>query len=149
MIRPRQVLFIQGGGEGTHDHWDAKLVGSLRRELGEEAVVLYPEMPSEEDPTAARWLPAIRKQLNALEDGAVVVGHSVGGAILAHALADERPKVKLGAIILIAAPFIGSGGWPGDEFEIPTNLETRLGRGVPVELFHGLDDEEVPPGHAG
>lgn len=28
--RPAQVLFVQGGGEGTHDSWDDKLVASLR-----------------------------------------------------------------------------------------------------------------------
>ena len=30
----RRVLFVQGGGEGTHDEWDHKLVDSLMRELG-------------------------------------------------------------------------------------------------------------------
>lgn len=34
VTRIRQVLFIQGGGAGTHDEWDGKLVESLRRELG-------------------------------------------------------------------------------------------------------------------
>ena len=32
----KQVLFIQGGGEGTHDDWDNKLVESLERELGRD-----------------------------------------------------------------------------------------------------------------
>ncbi len=29
-----QVLFIQGGGAGTHDEWDDKLVANLERNLG-------------------------------------------------------------------------------------------------------------------
>ena len=29
MTRARQILFIQGGGAGTHDDWDNKLVESL------------------------------------------------------------------------------------------------------------------------
>ena len=60
MDRPRQVLFIQGAGEGTHDEWDDKLVDSLRAELGSGFDVRYPRMPAEDDPTAARWVPAIR-----------------------------------------------------------------------------------------
>ncbi len=30
----RTILFIQGGGEGTHDEWDNKLVDTLRMGLG-------------------------------------------------------------------------------------------------------------------
>ena len=29
------VLFVQGGGAGSHDEWDDRLVDSLRRELGD------------------------------------------------------------------------------------------------------------------
>ncbi|MEP7191263.1 MAG: hypothetical protein ABI903_00175 [Actinomycetota bacterium] len=31
MTEDRQILFIQGGGAGTHDEWDNKLVESLCR----------------------------------------------------------------------------------------------------------------------
>ena len=105
-------------------------------------------MPDEDDPSAATWVPAIRQAIAALEDGAVVVGHSVGGTILVHALADEPPDRRLGAIVLLAAPFVGAGGWPADEFELPSDLGARLPAGVPVHVFHGLDDDEVPPAHA-
>ncbi|MEU4336024.1 alpha/beta hydrolase [Micromonospora lupini] len=47
-----------------------------------------------------------------------------------------------------AAPFVGAGGWPGDEFELPHDLGARLPRGVPVRVFHGLGDETAPPSHA-
>jgi hypothetical protein len=33
---PQQILFIQGGGEGVHEHWDDKLVESLERKLGQD-----------------------------------------------------------------------------------------------------------------
>jgi pimeloyl-ACP methyl ester carboxylesterase len=39
-----------------------------------------------------------------LDDGAVVVGHSVGGTILINALAERPPGRKLGAIVLIGVP---------------------------------------------
>ena len=56
--------------------------------------------------------------------------------------------MNLGAVVLIAAPFVGAGGWPGDEFELPSDLGARLPQGVSVHLFHGLDDETAPPAHA-
>jgi predicted alpha/beta hydrolase family esterase len=144
----RQVLFIQGGGEDVHDAWDDKLVDSLRDELGAGFEIDYPRMPAEEDPSTATWVPAIRESIANLEDGAIVVGHSVGGTILVHALTDEPSPQRLGAIVLLAAPFVGDGGWPGDGFEFGADLGARLPRGVPVHVVHGLDDDEVPPAHA-
>lgn len=149
MTPARQVLFIQGGGAGAHDEWDGKLAGSLGRELGEGYEVRYPRMPDEGDPGYARWSTAIRRELADLGDGAVAVGHSVGAAILVSALAGQPPQAGLAAIVLIAAPFVGPGGWPGGEFELAGDLGARLPPGVRVHVFHGLGDETVPPSHAG
>lgn len=148
MAETRQVMFIQGGGAGTYDEWDDKLVDSLRRELGDGYEVRYPRMPDEDDPSLARWSAAIGREMTTLEDGAVVVGHSIGASILIDVLADRPPNPELAAIVLIAAPFVGPGGWPGDEFELPPDLGGRLPQGVPVHLFHGLEDETAPPSHA-
>jgi pimeloyl-ACP methyl ester carboxylesterase len=144
----RQVLFIQGGGAGVHDGWDNQLVGSLRRELGDGYEVRYPRMPDEADPSYARWSAAIWHEMTALNDGAVLVGHSVGGTILVNTLADLALKREFRAIMLLAAPFVGAGGWLSDEFELPQDLGARLPQGVPVHVFHGLQDETAPPSHA-
>ena len=148
MTRTRQILFIQGGGAGVHDEWDGKLAESLRRELGGGHEVRYPRMPNEGDPGYARWSAAIRREMAGLDDGAVVAGHSVGATILVNALAEQPPERGLGAIVLIAAPFVGEGGWPSDEFELTSDLGARLPPGVQVHVFHGLQDETAPPSHA-
>ena len=144
-----QVLFIQGGGAGAHDEWDGTLVESLRQELSSGYEIRYPRMPGEGDPGYARWSAAIRREMADLDDGAVVAGHSAGAAILADALAEQPPDRELAAIVLIAAPFVGEGGWPSDEFELTSDLGARLPPGVRVHVFHGLQDETVPPSHAG
>ena len=148
MTGTRQILFIQGGGAGAHDEWDDKLVDSLSRELGEGYEIRYPRMPEEDDPSHARWSVVIRREMTALDDGAVVVGHSAGGTILINALAERPAERELRAIVLIATPFVGAGGWPGDEFELPHDLGARLPQGVPVHVFHGLQDRTAPPAHA-
>ena len=142
------VLFIQGGGAGTYDDWDDKLVGSLRRELGDGYEVRYPRMPNEDDPSAATWGPAIVRELADLDDGSVVIGHSVGGTILIHSLAEHPPAADLAAVILVAAPFVGDGGWPADEFAVPADLGARLPADTEIHVFHGLADGDVPPTHA-
>ena len=146
---PGQVLFIQGGGAGAHDEWDDKMVECLRRELRGKSEVRYPRMPEEGDPRYARWSTAIRREMAALDDGAAVVGHSVGAAILLHALAEQPPEKGLGAIVLIGAPFVGQGGWLSDEFELTSDLGAKLPPGARVDVFHGLGDETAPPSHAG
>jgi predicted alpha/beta hydrolase family esterase len=114
MAGTRQILFIQGGGAGAHDEWDDKLFDSLRREFGDGYEVRYPRMPDEDDPSYARWSAAIRREMTALDDGAVVAGHSVGGTILINVLAERPPEPELSAIVLIAAPFVGVGSRHSD-----------------------------------
>jgi len=143
----RQILFVQGAGKDVHDQWDNKLVEDLRRQLGREYEVSYPVMPNEADPTFASWRVALENELAALPNGAIVVGHSIGGTILVNVLAAYAPTVALGAIVLIAAPFIGEGGWKSDDIEPRSDLATRLPRGVPVFLYHGDKDETAPISH--
>lgn len=144
----RQLLFIQGGGTGAHDEWDDKLVESLRRELGSDYEIRYPRMPNEDDPSYAGWKPTLEQELAALDDRAILVGHSVGGTILVNTLAEQPTGRAFGALFLIAAPFVGDGGWPSDELKLPHDLGERLPRGLPVHIFHGSEDETAPPSHA-
>lgn len=144
----RQVLFVQGAGENVHDEWDNELVASLEAELGSGYTVRYPRMPNEADPKFDRWSKALRTELSKLKEGAILVGHSVGATVLVHTLAADPPKTKLGGLLLLAAPFIGEGGWPSDEVVARPKLGGDLPTGVSVHIFHGDADEEVPPKHA-
>ncbi|HET7570521.1 MAG TPA: alpha/beta fold hydrolase [Gammaproteobacteria bacterium] len=144
----RQLLFVQGGGAGAHDEWDDKLVESLRRELGPDYGIRYPQMPNEDDPSYAGWKPTLEKELATLDDRAILVGHSVGGTILVNTLAEQPTTRAFGTLLLIAAPFVGDGGWSSDELKFPPDLGARLPHGLPVHIFHGLEDETAPPSHA-
>ena len=142
-----QILFVQGAGEDVHEQWDNKLVESLRRELGPGYEIRYPVMPNEADPKLATWRVALEAEMAALDNGAIVVGHSVGGTILIHVLAERNPPVVLGAIALIAVPFIGNGGWESEDIEPRPDLAARLPAGVPVFLYHGDKDAIAPVEH--
>jgi len=143
----RQLLFVQGGGKGTHDDWDSKLVENLRTHLGQDYEIHYPRMPSEDDPSYASWKTTLQSVFDTLRDGAIVVGHSVGGTILLKTLTEQVAIKKFGAIFLIAAPFVGAGGWSSDDLPFPTDLGARLPRGVPIHFYHGLEDQVAPPSH--
>lgn len=143
---PIDILFIQGAGENVHDQWDNKLVASLRHELGDDYVVHYPRMPNEADPSYTAWRPALLHAFEVLGDGAILIGHSVGATLLLHTLANEHPKLHAGALVLIAPPFIGEGGWPAGD--IPPRTGFDLPSDLPILFYHGTDDKEVPPTHA-
>ena len=144
-----QVLFVQGAGPNVHDAWDNRLVESLERELGAGYVVQYPRMPNEADPSYNAWKSALLEALKSLNDGAILVGHSVGGTVLLHVLAEERLAFRPGALMVIAAPYIGDGGWPSDDITARTDLSERLPSGLPVFIYHGTEDQLVPFAHAG
>lgn len=143
----RQILFIQGAGEGTHDEWDNRLVASLERALGPDHEVRYPRMPGEDDPTFATWSARLEREIAQLDHGCILVGHSVGGAVLVHTLA-ARPALsgRVAAICLVAAPFVGDGGWPSDEVDTRGDWAAPLA-GIPVHLYHGDADDTVPMAH--
>ena len=143
----RQVLFIQGGGEGVHDQWDNKLVDSLGQELGPRFTIRYPVMPNEADPNYKVWKAAIEAEFAALEPGAVLVGHSIGGTILINVLAERAPERTPAGIFLVSAPFVGEGGWPAEGFEPRSDLGARLPPKMPVFLYHGRADETAPVAH--
>ena len=141
-----QVLFIQGGGEDAH-RWDTLLAESLRRALGSDCEVRFPRMPNEAEPNYARWKAALIKEFAELGDGAILAGHSIGGTILINVLAERASSFAPGAILLIAAPFIGKGGWHVEDIEPRADLGARLPHGVPVFMYHGDSDETAPVSH--
>jgi len=107
----KDVLFVQGAGEGVHAEWDLKLVESLRHELGSGYEVRYPSMPNEADASFATWKPALEKELAPLRNGAIVVGPLSWRNVFNQFLAGSARTNTLAAIALIAAPFIGEHGW--------------------------------------
>ena len=143
----KQILFIQGGGAGVHDDWDSKLVASLARELGQDYDIRYPRMPNEADPSYPAWKTALEHEIAALDDAAILVGHSLGGTILINALAEQAPERKLAGVFLISAPFVGSGGWPSEDIKPKRDLGARLPQATPIYLYHGSEDDTAPYAH--
>ena len=144
----RQVLFVQGGGgKNAHDEWDSKLVEGLERELGPEYEIRYPRMPNEEDPKYASWKTALRSELDMLDDGAILVAHSIGATIVAHSLAEDPPRRAPVGIFLVSMPFIGKDGWPGGDIKPDTELGSKLPQQSSIYLYQGSEDEIVPLEH--
>jgi hypothetical protein len=141
------VLFVQGGGKDVHDAWDNKLVASLRKELGPGYTVRYPRMPDEANPDPAAWKKSIDRELRRVRGDVILVGHSVGAAVLLDYLADGNRRRRPAGIFLVATPFIGDGGWPSDDLRPTKEAAASLRDGAPIHLYQGGDDQTVPFAH--
>lgn len=143
----KHILFLQGGG-GEEDHTaDAKLVDSLQKSLGESYEIHYPLLPTEEAEPDLGRKKQIGKEISLVNGEVILVGHSLGAAMLLKYLSEDRVQKQITGIFLIATPY-----WSGDEdwkqgFKLQKDFADKLPKGVPVFLYHSMDDEEVPFDH--
>ena len=145
----KEVLFIQGAGEGAHNE-DKKLVDSLQQALGSEYDVRYPVMPDEDNASYEQWKQRVETELVTMAAPVILIGHSVGASILAKCLAERVVERPVAAILLLSTPFWGGGGWRYEGYqklELPEDLASRLPQNAAVFLYHSHDDAIVPFSH--
>lgn len=142
----KQLLFIQGGGEGAHAA-DAPLAASLSQALGAAYAVHFPCMRGEDDPSLEPWKQQIGAELSQLSGAVVLVGHSLGGAMLLRYLAEQTPPTTIAALVLLAAPAFDGKRWAFDELKLPDDLAERLAFIPRLLIYHCRDDQVVPFAH--
>jgi predicted alpha/beta hydrolase family esterase len=143
----KQVLFVQGAGEGAHKE-DARLAESLRSVLGPSYEVRYPEIPNDGDTDYESWKRVILTEIADMGKGAILVGHSIGASVLIKILIDSRPNLSIAGMFLVAGPFWHRHEvWQWDEAALPTDASDRIPADLPIFLYHGEADETVPLSH--
>src|SRR3712207_368247 len=75
------------------------------------------------------------------------LGHSVGAHVLLKYLSEEEVEKPVAGLFLVAAPYVGPGGWEVEEGALREDFASKLPEGLPVFLYHGREDEVVPLGH--
>jgi hypothetical protein len=103
--------------------------------------------PDEGNPKYPVWTAALKREFAGLDDGAILIGHSIGGTILMRTVADDPPKLTVGGLFLIAAPFVGNGGWHSEDIEPLSDVGAKLPEQIPIYLYHGSGDTTAPVGH--
>ena len=139
-----QVLFVQGGGKNAHEE-DQKLAASLQAALGSDYNVLFPRMPKESDPEYGRWKTEIARRMARLGGEPLLVGHSVGGAILLKYFSETKVDTPIAGLFLLAAPFIGADEtWQDEAVQVDFSKISEISR---TFLYHCRDDQVVPFAH--
>ncbi|MES2994929.1 MAG: alpha/beta hydrolase [Patescibacteria group bacterium] len=123
-----------------HKGWKDFIVS----ELGNDWEMLTPEMPSKKNAKYLEWKIWFERMLPFIEDGAVFIGHSLGGLFLAKYLSEETYPKSIRATILVAAPYNTLTEHPRADFNITKPLRGLEEQGGEVFLYHSPDDTVVP-----
>lgn len=162
----KQVVIIHGGSDWrTREEYleylrtvpvepkDFQLKDKWRNKmstwLGADFEVFNPEMPCMDNAHHEEWKIWFERLLPFLNDGVVLIGHSLGGIFLAKYLSEEDVRVKIAAAVLISAPFDDDGLEPplGD-FSLDARLDKMAAHVGKIYILHSRDDGVVPYSHA-
>jgi predicted alpha/beta hydrolase family esterase len=93
-------------------------------------------VPDEGAPDYSAWSRVLIEQVARLGNDVILVGYSVGATIVVWSLAANQPKQKPAAVFLIAAAFVGEGGWKIEDFTplaiLVPNFRTFLSTSIVV-----------------
>lgn len=158
----KQVLVIHGGNtfENYGEFLDSlknKEIGldyfrlqsgwkdGLARALGPEFEVFAPFMPNASNAQYGEWKIWFARILELMDDGVILVGHSLGGVFLPKFLSENDSPKKIRAVFLVAAPFDDEGGTEKlASFALKAPLENFARQAGEIHLFHSKDDPCVP-----
>ena len=114
----------------------------LREKLGTDYEVILPVMPNKTNAQFEEWKLWFEKLIPFLNDGVVLVGHSLGGAFLAKYLSLYTFPKKIHGVFLVSAVYDGdSEGYSLASFSLPSTLNLQTDA---VFLYHSEDDSVVP-----
>lgn len=142
----KEVLFIHSAGpQGYHEGSDY-LVTYLTNRLSNYKV-LHPKMPDPEHPTYQSWKDMLMEEMANLEEGTILIGHSLGASVLLKYLAEEKRQKTVSGLFLIGAVYWGKEDWDVEEYVLPENFSSRLSDIPEIFFYHSKDDEVVPITH--
>ena len=143
----KTVLFIHSAGPQGRHQGSNDFIALLKKSLGPGYELKHPKMPHPERPDYEPWKAKVAKEIAKLDDGAILIGHSLGGSVLLKYLSEADHGKTFSGLFLVAAPYWGLKGWEYDAFFLKRGFPRKLTGVGPVFLYHTLDDEIVSQDH--
>jgi predicted alpha/beta hydrolase family esterase len=159
----QQVIIIHGGtsyadyGNFLNDLATKKLYADrftfkpmwkelLQEELGDSYQVLLPSMPNKTNAKYSEWEIWFRHFTEMIEDGCILIGHSLGAIFLAKYLSENIFPRTIKATILVAAPYDDEETEDLTDFKLDGVSDLFKEQAGEVFFFFGSDDPVISAG---
>lgn len=159
-IMVQQVLVIHGGNAyENYDNYiqhlkDKELSleklraegwkNTLQKALGDDYEVFTPFMPNPTNARYLEWKILLEKYISLMDNGLILVGHSLGAITIAKYLSENNSPRIIKATFLVAAPYNTKEIHPLVDFNIETDLNNFAKQSKNIFIYHSTDDEIVP-----
>lgn len=143
----KQILFIHSAGPQGEHEGSSDLVAWLQQALSHEYNIQFPKMPDAGNPTYASWSKQLAKELDNVEEGVILVGHSLGGSVLLKYLSENPFKRSIAGLFLVSTPYWGKQDWEIQEYMMEEDFASKLPPVPMVVLYHSRGDKIVPFSH--
>lgn len=148
-MEKKQILFIHSAGKQGPDPHDgsAEFLKFIKESIGNDYELRHPLMPNPQAPSYNLWRDKFAEEFNRLEDGAILIGHSLGGSVILKYLSDQKIVKSLAGVFIVAAPFWSADkDWQVSEYNLRENFESYLPH-TKYFFYQTKDDEVTPRAH--
>lgn len=145
-LRTASLWHLPTGSDNLNKKWTS----SLGEDLGEGYEVVMPPMPNKQNAKFEEWKIWFERHFEYLEEGAILIGCSLGAMFLAKYLSNYNLPFKPKAVILMAGAY-GLPDFPDKDCKdfliTPEEVRVAQEKGFRIIIIHSEDDPVVPYEH--
>lgn len=147
--RSREVLFVHSAGPQGPEAGSGPLIHSLAEALGPGFRLHSPAFPNPDNPSYEPWRARLEQVLAGFGGEIVLVGHSLGGAVLLKYLSEQPCPVRIAGLFLVAVPYWGlDPDWQRPDCTLAPDFARHLPPLPRICIYHSEGDDVVPLAHA-
>ncbi len=140
-----KVILIHGFKANSQSGFFPWLRGELQAK-GHE--VIAPDLPNPEEPDPEEWTKVLVEKVGVVDDETIVVGHSLGAAMVLRFLEAAEARSAPRGCVLVSAPWM-----IGDErlrgfFMSELDFDVLMWKASRFVVIHSKDDKVIPFDHA-
>jgi hypothetical protein len=140
-----RIILVHGYKSSSQGQFLPWLKDELRRK-GHEVVAL--DFPNPEAPELEEWFKLLSEEVCPLTEDDILIGHSLGGAMLLRFLDNAEARTLPKGVITVAAPWFINHEQLRSFFPMDFDYEVIMWKAKLFTVIHSKDDKIVPFDHA-